>query len=261
MGEVSGERRRRIAATCESQGQWRLPTSRHRESRPRHNPTTRRGAVSGAARAAGPHNKRARSHPEKPRVALPVARRKRSLRCGHITSCTYPHSGHFIEVRGLLTRNFTTQRPKTPTVWTRHKLGRGPWLVICTQESARTRIFACGRITNHTEPHARSVPAVSWRSGLEPHGGDTSDTPQRRAKNLGFDRDAENITLRSRAPCCFVVSELPRVAGRIGPSRVAPTPQDNPTTNQSETSLVSDAPWTKEAEEGPKSSSPRAIRF
>ena len=189
------------------------------------------------------------------------ARRKRSLRCGHITSCTYPHSGHFIEVRGLLTRNFTTQRPKTPTVWTRHKLGRGPWLVICTQESARTRIFACGRITNHTEPHARSVPAVSWRSGLEPHGGDTSDTPQRRAKNLGFDRDAENITLRSRAPCCFVVSELPRVAGRIGPSRVAPTPQDNPTTNQSETSLVSDAPWTKEAEEGPKSSSPRAIRF
>jgi hypothetical protein len=141
------------------------------------------------------------------------------------------------------------------------KLGRGPWLVICTQESARTRIFSCGRITNHTEPHARSVPAVSWRSGLEPHGGDTSDTPQRRAKNLGFDRDAENITLRSRAPCCFVVSELPRVAGRIGPSRVAPTPQDNPTTNQSETSLVSDAPWTKEAEEGPKSSSPRAIRF
>ena len=73
MGEVSGERRRRIAATCESQGQWRLPTSRHRESRPRHNPTTRRGAVSGAARAAGPHNKRARSHPEKSRVALPVA--------------------------------------------------------------------------------------------------------------------------------------------------------------------------------------------
>ena len=49
--------------------------------------------------------------------------------------------------------------------------------------------------------------------------------------------------------------------GRIGPSRVAPTPQGNPTTNQSETSLVSDAPWTKEAEEGPKSSSPRAIRF
>ena len=46
-----------------------------------------------------------------------------------------------------------------------------------------------------------------------------------------------------------------------GPSRVAPTPQGNPTTNQSETSLVSDAPWTKEAEEGPKSSSPRAIRF
>ena len=73
MGEVSGERRRRIAATCELQGQWRLPTSRHRESRPRHNPTTRRGAVSGAARAAGPHNKRARSHPEKSRVALPVA--------------------------------------------------------------------------------------------------------------------------------------------------------------------------------------------
>ena len=87
------------------------------------------------------------------------ARRKRSLRCGHITSCTYPHSGHFIEVRGLLTRKFTTQRPKTPTVWTRHKLGRGPWLVICTQESARTRIFACGRITNHTEPHARAFGA------------------------------------------------------------------------------------------------------
>ena len=64
----------------------------------------------------------------------------------------------------------------------------------------------------------------------------------------------------SRARCCFVVGGLPRVAGRIGPSRVVPTPQDKPTTNQSETSLVSDAPWTKEAEEGLKSSSPRAIR-
>ena len=65
----------------------------------------------------------------------------------------------------------------------------------------------------------------------------------------------------SRARRCFVVvGGLPRVAGRIGPSRVAPTPQGNPTTNQSETSFVSDAPWTKEAEEGLKSSSLRAIR-
>ena len=48
--------------------------------------------------------------------------------------------------------------------------------------------------------------------------------------------------------------------GRIGPSRVAPTPQGNLTTNQSETSLVSDAPWTKEADEGLKSSGLRAIR-
>ena len=64
----------------------------------------------------------------------------------------------------------------------------------------------------------------------------------------------------SRARRCFVVGGLPRVAGRIGPSRVAPTPQDKPTTNQSETSLVSDTPWTKEAEDGLKSSSPRAIR-
>ena len=64
----------------------------------------------------------------------------------------------------------------------------------------------------------------------------------------------------SRARRCFVVGGLPRVAGRIGPSRVAATPQDQPTTNQSETSLVSDTPWTKETEEGLKSSSLRAIR-
>ena len=64
----------------------------------------------------------------------------------------------------------------------------------------------------------------------------------------------------SRARRCFVVGGLPRVAGRIGPSRVVPTPQDKPTTNQSETSLVSDTPWTKETEEGLKSSSLRAIR-
>ena len=53
---------------------------------------------------------------------------------------------------------------------TRHKLGlgRGPWLVTCTRESAQTRCFACGQITNHIEPRARLVPAVSWRSGLEP---------------------------------------------------------------------------------------------
>ena len=31
-------------------------------------------------------------------------------------------------------------------------------------------------------------------------GGDTSDRPQRRANDLGFDRDAENIALPSRAP-------------------------------------------------------------
>ena len=79
--------------------------------------------------------------------------------------------------------------PKTPAVCSRHKLGRGLWLVICTRESARTRCFACGRITNNTEPHARSVPAVSWRSGLEPHSFDTSDTPQRRENGLGFDRE------------------------------------------------------------------------
>ena len=76
---------------------------------------------------------------------------------------------------------------------------------------------------------------------------------------------ADNGCVRgSRASRCFVVGGLPRVAGRIGPSRVAPTPQDKPTTNQSETSLVisnttCDTPWTKEAEEGLKSSGLRAI--
>ena len=73
--------------------------------------------------------------------------------------------------------------------------------------------------------------------------------------------DGDGCMPGSRARRCFVDGGLPRVAGRIGPSRVAPTPQNKPTINQSETSLnVSDAPWTKEAEEGFKSSSPRAIR-
>ena len=63
------------------------------------------------------------------------------------------------------------------------------------------------------------------------------------AAELGED---DGRVLGSRARRCFVVVGLPRVVGRIGPSRVAPTPQDKPTTNQSETSLVSDTPWTKD---------------
>ena len=136
---------------------------------------------------------------------------------------------------------------------------RRPLARFCARGGAlKKRSLRCGQITSCTYSHSRVRVAC----------GELNKSAMRRAVGGGADGGATAAELGagngcmpgSRARRCFVVGGLPRVTGRIGPSRVAPSPQGNPTTNQSETSLVSDAPWTKEAEEGLKSSSLRAIR-